>query len=347
MIDSLRRLVEAESPSTDLDALAQCAQVIDDLCWDVLGAGVEREGLTLRWRRPGERPVLLLCHYDTVWPPGTILGFPFTVEDGIARGPGVFDMKAGIVQAVWALRGVEGPVTVLFNPDEEIGSLASRTIIEREALDARAVLVLEPAQGRDVKVARKGTGHWRVDIRGRAAHAGLEPEKGINAAIELAHVIGAIEEMADPEAGTSVIVTMAGAGSAENVVPEQAWVVTDARVWTMEEAERLDAAFTALSPTVAGATLTVSGGLNRGPLERHVSRELFERLLALGYDVDGAEVGGASDGNFTAAMGIPTLDGLGPVGGGAHAREEHVVLEEMPPRAAMVQRLLQDLLADG
>src|SRR5918999_1530414 len=187
MVDQLRRLVETESFSGDAEGVAACAEVIDDLCRDLLGSDPDPTGAHRAWRRPGGRPVLVLCHFDTVWPRGTLAEFPFTVEDGIARGPGAFDMKAGIVQCLWALRdAANGPITVLFTADEEIGSPTSRPLIEDEARAARAVLVLEPAAGSKIKLARKGCGTWRVDVRGRASHAGLAPEKGVNAALELA-----------------------------------------------------------------------------------------------------------------------------------------------------------------
>jgi glutamate carboxypeptidase len=348
MTETLRRLVEVESFSTDRAGVERCGDLIDELCRDMLGSGTERAGAHRVWRRPGDRPVLLLCHFDTVWPTGTLGEFPFTVEDGVARGPGVFDMKGGVVQCLWALREVaEGPITVLFTGDEEIGSPTSRPLIENEARKARAVLVLEPAAGTKLKLARKGTGTWRVDVRGRASHAGLAPEKGINAALELADQIREIDAMGRPDTGTSVTVTMLGGGTANNVVPESAWCSVDVRMWTAEEAERVDTELRALMPVRDGAKISISGGTNRLPMERKTSEELYRRVVELGYDFGAAEVGGASDGNFTAALGVPTLDGLGPVGGGAHAREEHVLVEEMPRRAEMVARLVESLLADG
>jgi glutamate carboxypeptidase len=347
MVEDLRRLVEAESFSDDPKGLARCAAVIDSLCRERLGSGTHPAGAHRVWRRPGDRPVLLLCHFDTVWPPGTLEEFPFTVGDGIARGPGAFDMKAGIVQCVEAIRGApDVPVTVLFTADEEIGSPTSRPLIEDEARQSRAVLVLEPAAGPNVKVARKGTGSWRIEVLGRAAHAGLAPEEGVNAAVELAEQIRRLDELARPDDGTTVTVTMLGGGSAGNVVPERAWCTVDVRMWTDEEADRLAAAFHELQPVMPDARVQVTGGMNRGPLEREVAQELYARLGRLGYDVGAAEVGGASDGNLTAALGVPTLDGLGPVGGGAHARHEYVLVEEMPRRAEMVARLLADLAAD-
>jgi glutamate carboxypeptidase len=348
MKEALRRLVETESFSTDREGVERCGDLIDEMCRELLGSGTERIGDHRVWRRPGDRPVLMLCHFDTVWPTGTLAEFPFTVRDGVARGPGVFDMKGGIVQCLWALREVpEGPVTILFTADEEIGSPTSRALIEDEARSARAVLVLEPAEGTALKLARKGTGTWRVDVKGRASHAGLAPEKGVNAALELADHMRSVDAMGRPDLGTSVTVTMLGGGSANNVVPEAAWCAVDVRMWTAEEAERVDRELRALRPVRTGAEVSISGGVNRLPMERKASEGLYRRLVDLGYDLGTAEVGGASDGNFTSALGVPTLDGLGSVGGGAHARDEHVLIEEMPRRAEMVARLLESLLADG
>jgi glutamate carboxypeptidase len=349
MVEALRRLVEAESFSSDPEGLERCASVIDELCTEILGSGTERIGDLhhRRWRREGDRPVLLLCHFDTVWPPGTLAEWPFSVADGVARGPGAFDMKAGIVQALHAVAEVGGPVTILFTGDEEVGSPTSRAVIEEEARRARAALVLEPAAGSSVKVARKGVGGWSVRVEGRAAHAGLDPAKGVSAIAEVAAQVERIHSLARPDVGTTVVVGTIGGGTAANVVPEAAWCTVDARMWSDDEAERIAQAMKALEPSVPGARITVRGGLNRGPLPREASEPLYRRLLGLGYDVGAAEVGGGSDGNFTAALGVPTLDGLGPVGGGAHARDEHVLIDEMPRRAEMVARLAGDLLADG
>lgn len=348
MLGVLHRLVEAESPSGDPEALARCAARLDEACAALLGSPTEHLGDHLVWRRPGERPVLLLGHYDTVWPLGTLAEIPFEVENGVARGPGIFDMKAGIVQGLFALRAAPGPATLLLTADEELGSPTSQALVEEEARGARAVLVLEPS-GPDgaLKVARKGVAHWEIRITGRAAHAGLEPERGVNAAVELAHQVRGVEALARPDEGTTVTVTRLAGGTAPNVVPESAWFEVDARMWTAEEAERLARDIGGLRPALPDARLEIGGGLNRLPMERSSSEGLLERLRRLGYDLPAVAVGGGSDGNFTAALGIPTLDGLGAVGDGAHARHEHVVLAEMPGRAEMLARLLEDLERDG
>lgn len=345
---ALGRLVEAESPSSDPAALARCRAVLEHLFREILGSAPATVGEALVWRRGGGRPVLLLGHYDTVWPAGTLAELPFAVEGGVARGPGAFDMKAGVVQGLFALRASRGTATFLLTGDEEVGSRGSEALIEDEARRSRAVLVLEPAaDGGKVKLARKGIGDWRVRVRGRAAHPGLDPDKGVNAALELAHQIRAISALARPDAGTTVAVTTLGGGSATNVVPEAAWCTVDGRVWSAEEGRRLEDELSSLRPALPGARVDVEGGISRAPMERSASEDLYRRLVALGYDVGGADVGGASDGNLTAALGVPTLDGLGAVGGGAHARDEHVLVDEMPRRAEMVARLVDDLAGDG
>lgn len=348
MVAALRRLVEAESPSSDTQALARCRRVIEDLFREIVGSAPEHVDDALLWRRGGGSGVLLLGHYDTIWPTGTLDTFPYTVEERIARGPGVFDMKAGLVQGLLALRASTGPAAFLVTADEETGSARSDAMIEREARRSSAVLVLEPAaEGGRVKVARKGIGDWQVRVRGTAAHPGLDPEKGINAALELARQIEVISGLGRADAGTTVTVTMLGGGTAPNVVPETAWCVVDGRAWSREEGDRLEREMSALEPVLNGARVEVEGGMRRVAMPRSASEDLYARLAKLGYEVGAAEVGGASDGNLTAALGIPTLDGLGAVGGGAHARDEHVIVDEMPRRAEMVARLIDDLAGDG
>jgi glutamate carboxypeptidase len=260
-------------------------------------------------------------------------------------------MKAGIVQAIYALSELDDTshVEMLITCDEEVGSYSSRELIEERARVAGAVLVLEPAaDGGAVKIARKGVGTFRVDITGRASHAGLEPEKGVNALIELAAQVQAIAAFGRPEVGTTVTPTVAMAGTTENVVPAHAQIIVDTRVNVPEEKDRVEAAMASLSPTVAGSTIAVSGSINRPPMHERASASLFAiaQRVAPSVGIDsliGVAVGGGSDGNFTAAIGIPTLDGLGAYGGGAHADSEHVIVSTMAERAALVAGLVAEL----
>jgi len=355
MLEHLRALVEAESPSDDPAATASCASEVSAIASAVLGAPGEptpvdgRTHVLLRFG--GSCRVLIVGHLDTVWPAGTLGRWPFTVSGDRASGPGAFDMKAGIVQGIHALStiGDLDGVTALFTADEEIGSPTSTQLIRDLASGAEAALILEPAAGGALKTGRKGVSMYSVEIAGRAAHAGLEPEKGASALIELAHQVLAMEALADPTQGTTVTPTTATAGTAMNVVPAGARFSVDVRMLSAAEQTRVDGAIKALRPGVAGTTITIEGGPNRGPMEPASSAELFalatEIAGELGFaSLAGTTVGGASDGNFTASVGCPTLDGLGAVGDGAHAEGEHVVVSEMAPRAALFAGIVEALL---
>jgi glutamate carboxypeptidase len=357
MLEALEHLVTVESPSSDKAACAMCADALTEVARRVIGADPERivvdESTHLRWRF-GSAPtkVVLIGHLDTVWPLGTLAELPFAVTDGVARGPGSFDMKSGLVMALHALAALDDldGVTLLVNSDEEIGSLSSRALVEETARGARAALVLEPSVDGALKTARKGVGFYDFAIAGRAAHAGLEPENGANALVALADAVRAFNALGDRAKGTTVTPTMASAGTARNVVPAQASVAIDVRGETQDELVRVDSAIRALQPTVEGTSFSVGGGINRPPLAAEASAELFVRAQRLAADLGlaplrGQAVGGGSDGNFTAGIGVPTLDGLGAVGDGAHARTEHVVVASMPERAALVAALVRDLLA--
>ena len=358
LVGSVRRLVECESPSADRAAVAESAEVVADLGRELLGADPERivvDGVThLRWRFGDRTRVLVLAHHDTVWPLGTLERLPFAVRDGIMTGPGCFDMKAGLAMALHALAAldVRDGITLLVTGDEEIGSPASRALIEDTARGARAALVLEAsADGGALKLERKGVSLYEVVVDGLAAHAGLEPEKGVNATVELAHEVLAVAALADPAIGTSVTPTVAGSGSTTNTVPARASFWIDVRARTSGEQQRVDAALHALEPVTPGALLAIRGGINRPPLEAAASAELFVRAKAiaarLGLEpLHGVAVGGASDGNFTAGIGVPTLDGLGAVGGGAHAEHEHVVVAELAPRTQLLSALVAELARD-
>jgi glutamate carboxypeptidase len=362
LLADLEELVRCESPSADLPAVRRSADLIAELGRRRLGVPAELVQVGgcshLRWRfGPGPNRIIILAHHDTVWPIGTLATHPWSVSGNIIRGPGTVDMKAGLLQAVYALQllmeqGVPlDGVCLLVTGDEEIGSPTSRSLIEHEAGGCVASLVLEGAGPRGkLKTGRKGTSWYRIEILGRAAHAGGEPEKGINSAVELAHLILRIAAMGVPELGTTVTPTVAGAGTTTNTVPARAFLNIDVRARTAAEQQRVDAGMHALTATLPGAGLTVQGEPNRPPMEASSGAELFDRAVLLGRELGLAElvqttVGGGSDGNFTAGVGVPTLDGLGAVGGGAHADDEHILLDQLVPRTALLTALLQDLLA--
>lgn len=356
MVDRLRALVHCESPSTAFSQLVTCAALIEP--W--LSAAVRRAVTSVRVgenvhvvsHAPNPK-VLVLGHFDTVWPLGTITDWPFTVDEstGIGSGPGTFDMKAGIVQALTAIEMLPDPdhVSVLLTSDEEIGSDTSRQLIGEMAQRAGAVLVCEPsADGGAVKVGRKGMSTYDVHVTGRAAHAGLEPHLGINAGVELANQIIRIAAMGSPDHETSVVPTVIAAGTTTNTVPESARVHVDARSWTLAELNRVDAEIGALTAHLRGATVKVEGGIERPPFEEPVAHALYAEAAAAASELGLAALGavrsaGVSDGNITAALGIPTLDGLGAVGGHPHARDEHVLVSAMPERAALLSALLARL----
>jgi glutamate carboxypeptidase len=362
MLADLEELVTCESPSADQAAVAVSARLVAGQGSRALGVEPEllvHEGCThLCWRLgTGPRRVLVLGHHDTVWPLGTLADVPWSVEDGVVRGPGCFDMKAGLVQAFTALgelraAGVDlDGVTVLVTGDEEIGSPSSADLIRTEATGCDAVLVLEAsADGGALKTGRKGASMYEVVVTGRAAHAGLEPEKGVNTTVELAHQVLAIAALAAPGRGTSVTPTVLTSGATTNTVPAAGRLGVDVRALTPAEQQRVDAGIRALAPQVPGAVIEVRGGINRPPLEEAQSAGLFALAQAAADRLGlprpaGVTVGGASDGNFTAGIGVPTLDGLGAVGGGAHALDEHLLAAELPRRAALVAALVEAVLA--
>jgi len=355
LLADLRELVECESPSDDLAAVARSAEVVARIGTARLGVEPERIVLDgrshLRWRLGGTASrVLVVGHHDTVWPIGSLVTHPWSASGGVVRGPGCFDMLAGLAMAFHALRGLDG-VTLLVTGDEEIGSPSSRDLIEQEARAAEAALVLEAsAEGGALKTERKGVSLYDVHVAGRAAHAGLEPERGVNATIELAHQLLAVVRLADPVTGTTVTPTVLRSGTTTNTVPAEGSFAVDVRVRSLAEQERVDAGMRALAAVLPGAVVTVSGGLNRAPLEAESSAALLARARAVAARLGlteplAAAVGGGSDGNFTAGVGTPTLDGLGAVGGGAHADDEHVLVEELVGRTLLVRGLAEDLLA--
>jgi glutamate carboxypeptidase len=355
LVEELAALVSCESPSADLTATAACAEVAAQIGTARLGESPERltmDGRThLRWRFGAQCRVLLLGHLDTVWPGGTLDRWPFDVQGDRVTGPGVFDMKAGVLQlfdAVSQLDDADG-VWILVTSDEEIGSPTSRSLTEQAVRGAAAALVFEPSSDGALKVARKGVSQYVLQVAGRAAHAGLEPERGVNAAIEAAHQVLAIAALADAGAGTTVTPTVVSAGTVTNTVPAAASVAVDVRAGTLSEQQRVDAALRGLRPRLAGAQLSVRTAMQVPPFEPGASRELFAMAREAAADeglppLAGVAVGGGSDGNVTAALGIPTLDGLGAVGGNAHAEGEWASLAAMPQRAALAAGLIRRIL---
>jgi glutamate carboxypeptidase len=348
MLDDLRVLVEIESPSLDLDALRTSAEALAAMIERLLGRPAtlidSPAGPHVHWSGGGDPKVLLLGHHDTVFPLGALAARPFRVADGHVTGPGVFDMLAGIVQAVHGLATLDdlSGVELLFSADEEVGSAASRELIEERARACGAVLVLEPsADGGALKTGRKGCGTFDIVIHGRASHAGLEPEKGINALVEVAHQVLAINELGRSEVGTTVTPTVANVGTADNVVPALGRIKVDVRVESADEKDRVEAAMAALNPVDPGSTIEVSGAINRPPMPESASDQLMPIAREVAPGIEGYAVGGGSDGNFTAAIGVPTLDGLGAVGGGAHADHEFVVVDTMPERAMLIAGIVR------
>jgi len=353
MVDCLETLVHRESPSGDPELLGAALDTVDGMLARLARSGgrrVERGGgVHLVWET-GRPRALLLCHVDTVWPRGTLARWPFSADGGRATGPGVVDMKAGIVQALFALSALGTPegVRLLVTTDEEVGSPSSRALIEESAAGLEAVLVLEASYEGALKVARKGTAQYTVQIRGRAWHAS-EPGRGANATLEMARQMQDVAALADTRLGTTATPTLAVAGTTANTVPAHAEFRVDSRAASTAELERIERAMRGLRPHLDGTEITVLGGIDRAPMSREISRGLFEKAQAVAVTLGlpplrGVLAPGGSDGQFTAAMGTPTLDGLGAVGGHAHAEGEWVEIERMPERAALVAALLQDVL---
>jgi glutamate carboxypeptidase len=360
-LDLLRQLVLAESPSDDKAAVDACVELAA-VHAKALGGRVKlhRQGgfgnpLELRFgprsKKDAAKPILLLGHLDTVWPLGTLNQMPFRIADGRVWGPGTLDMKAGVAMAFTAIEmlleigGLNRELVLLLNSDEEVGSPVSRPITERLASECGAVYVLEPAQGLAYKTARKGTGNWRIEVEGVAAHAGVDFEKGASAIRELARIVEKVSGWTDLKRGLTVSVGLIGGGSKTNVIPAEAWAEVDVRIARKADGARIERKFAGLKTEDRRCALRVTGGINRPPMERtrgtvRLYREARALAAELGFELPEASTGGASDGNFTSALGIPTLDGMGAVGEGAHARHESVVLEHVAPRTALLAGLL-------
>ncbi|MCX6545484.1 MAG: M20 family metallopeptidase [Acidobacteria bacterium] len=361
--EAVEALVRLESPTGDKAAVDACGREVARMIRRVGGSvrvlACEAAGDHLLAEfGSGARQILILGHLDTVWPVGELERRPLRHKADVLFGPGVFDMKAGIVIALLAMRALQdsaselrGRVRVLLTSDEETGSATSRSIIENEARLSDAVLVLEPSlPGGALKTARKGCGEFHLRVTGRPAHAGIEPERGISAIRELARQILAIESLQDPAGGTTLSVGIVRGGTRGNVIPAEAEALIDVRAATLEDADRVTRAMQALRPQIPGAVLSVTGGLDRPPFERTpVVEALFRQAQAvaagLGRTLGEGSTGGGSDGNFTAALDVPTLDGLGAVGAGAHGLDEHVDLGQLPWRAALIAGLIERILA--
>ena len=359
MTDLLARLVNMESPSDhkpSLDVQSDfLAAHLRSLNADVEILALPEAGNHVKavWGT-GPGSTLMLCHTDTVWPVGTTAVRPASIQDDRLYGPGAEDMKGGIVVSLFAMRALrdlnllpaDGRLTLILNSDEEIGSHTSRQVIEEEALNHRRVFVMEPAVPPGAyKTQRKGVGEFTVKVKGLAAHAGADHAKGVNAIEELARQIITIQGFTDYQSGTTLNVGVIGGGTRSNVVPAEAWAEVDVRVERLEEAPKIEALMQGLKPHDPKASLEVSGGVGRPPLIRTPQiAELYGRAKAIagdmGIPLDEASSGGASDGNFTAALGVPTLDGMGVVGDGAHAVDEFAVISSLPERAALLAAML-------
>ncbi|MEY3636193.1 MAG: hypothetical protein RL147_622 [Actinomycetota bacterium] len=351
MLADLEALVRLESPTQDLDACKEIVNLASDIAMRVLGTPARIQDVNGRpvfWWGSTNPEVVVLAHLDTVWPKGSFQPL-WQVEGTTARGPGVFDMKAGFIQALYAMKSIQGPVALIATTDEETGSLTSKDLIKEVSAKAKSVLVVEASLDGKVKTGRKGTAMYQIKIGGKASHAGLEPEKGVNATIEMAHAVIAVSNLSDAAFGTTVVPTTLSAGNSTNTVPDLAILDVDIRSFSMAELERVDAAIKAIVPVNPETTYEVTGGFNRPPLEGSATMELYERAEKVAKEIGmptlgHASVGGASDGNFAAAAGAQVLDGLGAVGSGAHAKHEWVDISTLEDRSRLLNALIKDLL---
>jgi glutamate carboxypeptidase len=352
MLSHLKRIVECESPTEDLAAcnrVIELAVKISEPVSGVKGDLLQEKGRPVFWLGSKSPKVALLAHLDTVWPIGSFTPV-WRIEGELAKGPGCYDMKAGFIQALYAMKDLDhNQVALIATTDEETGSTTSRELIERVSKGAKAVLVLESAIDGKVKIGRKGTSMYTITIHGRAAHAGLEPEKGVNATVEISEIVRKLVTLQNPELGTSVVPTVLKSGTTTNTVPALATLEVDSRSFSLAEMERVKSAIYALTPTNPEARIEVSGGINRPPLEKSATENLYLKLesaaakLGMG-EIGSAVVGGASDGNF-AGIHTQVLDGLGAVGSGAHALTENISIKDLEPRAKMLVELVKEILS--
>ena len=351
MLQALEALVRCESPSEDLNACRKVVELANEIATRELGSPaeiLEVHGRPVFWWGDKNPKVVLLCHLDTVWPIGSFEPI-WQIDGDVLRGPGTFDMKVGFIQALYALKEIEGSVALIATTDEEIGSHASRELIKDVSKNASAVLVLEASLDGKVKTGRKGTAMYVVKAIGLASHAGLEPEKGVNATVEIAAQILKLKELESAEHGTTVVPTLLKGGTTANTVPADATLEIDARSFSQSDLERVDRAIKSLTAVTPGAKLQVTGGLNRPVLEPASCKELYEIAESVAKSIGmaplgSAEVGGASDGNFAAAAGARVLDGLGAIGGGAHAANEWASIKAIEERKNFLHAFIKELL---
>lgn len=359
ILDDIARLVSCESPSNDPDRLRSCSNLLIDLIRD--RTGIQAETVTsgdlkiIIAKTKGHhdrKPITIVCHYDTVHPVGTLEHNPVGIRENQMTGPGIFDMKAGIVMSIWGLKyliemdAIDRDVSIIITFDEELESKASSDLLVRMCHDSAVTLVMEPSLGGRLKIGRKGVGSFTVTIRGIASHAGLDPDRGANAISELARLIPQIEAFQDRDLGTTVCVSMINGGAAINVVPDFAEASVDVRVKTMQEGRRIEEAFRSLCTADPRTSISVSGGINRPPMEADEKNlkafELVRRIGSdIGMDLESCEVGGASDGNFISASGCPVVDGFGAVGDGAHALREFISIDQTLDRIRLLTAVLE------
>jgi glutamate carboxypeptidase len=345
--------VKLESPTEDLAACQDVVRLASELATTILGTPAQIRDVNGRpvfWWGAENPDVVVLAHLDTVWPKGSFIPL-WKVEGNKATGPGIFDMKAGFIQALYAMKGITGSAALVATTDEETGSATSKEFIKEISAKAKAVLVIEASLNGMVKTGRKGTAMYQIKIHGRASHAGLEPEKGINSTVEIAHAIIAVASLENKEHGTTVVPTMLRAGNSTNTVPDLAVLDIDIRSYSMDDLKRVDAAIRNLKAVNSDARYEITGGFNRPPLETSSTMALYERAEKVAKELGmphlgHASVGGASDGNFAAAAGAQVLDGLGAIGDGAHAAHEWVDISTLEIRSTFLHALIKDLLDD-
>jgi glutamate carboxypeptidase len=352
MLKNLQMLVECESPTENLAAcnrVIELAGKISERVTGVMGDLIQEKGRPVFWFGSKSPKVALLAHLDTVWPIGSFTPL-WKIEGDSAKGPGCYDMKAGFIQALYAMKELDQTqVALIATTDEETGSATSRDLIERVSKGAKAILVLESAIDGKVKVGRKGTSMYTIAIHGSAAHAGLEPEKGVNATVEISEIVRKLIALENPALGTSVVPTVLKSGTTTNTVPALATLDVDSRSFSLAEMERVKSAIYSLTTTNPDARIEVSGGINRPPLEKSATEALYLKLesvakkLGMG-EIGSAIVGGASDGNF-AGIHTEVLDGLGAVGSGAHALTENISIKDLEPRTRLLVAFIKEILS--